>query len=119
MSPYAPLKNCPVPSCPEHTHGGPCPRHAAQREHDRGLTGSGATFAERRWYRTPRWFALRARVLAEEPRCPDCRAEHIETPTVDVHHRVKPHGDASLFWARGNLRALCHPHHAARTRRGE
>jgi len=119
MSPFAPLKNCSVAGCPERTQGGPCPRHAVTREHARGLTGTGARFDQRRWYRTARWQRLRALVLGLEPSCPDCQLEGKRVRTVDVHHRVKPQGDPGLFWSRANLMALCHEHHTRRTQRGE
>ena len=76
--------------------------------------------AIRRWYRTARWAALRARVLLEEPWCPDCQAESgIVVQARDVHHVRKHQGDSALFWSRANLQALCHAHHAVRTGRGE
>jgi 5-methylcytosine-specific restriction endonuclease McrA len=73
----------------------------------------------RTWYRTPRWRALRAVVLRDQPFCPDCAADHRRVLTTDVDHIEKHHGDPQLFWNRQNLQAKCHAHHSAKTGRGE
>ncbi|MGE0363355.1 MAG: HNH endonuclease [Vicinamibacterales bacterium] len=74
----------------------------------------------RRWYRTARWLRLRARVLAEEPFCPECAAAgRPVTDTTDVDHTTPHRGNPALFWDRRNLRALCHACHSRKTQRGE
>lgn len=64
------------------------------------------------------WRRLRAQVLIEEPFCPACAAKGIRRASTDVDH-IRPFKgrDDPLRLARGNLRALCHPHHMARTAR--
>jgi 5-methylcytosine-specific restriction enzyme A len=68
----------------------------------------------RRWYRTPRWRALRAEVLAEQPTCVACRA----APSRHVDHRVPHRGDPVLFWDRANLQGLCESCHGRKTGHG-
>lgn len=68
-----------------------------------------------RWvYKDPRWAKLRDRVLSEEPLCaePGCES----TPTV-VDHEIPHRGDEQLAFDRGNCRAMCKPHHDAKTGR--
>jgi len=102
---------CSVPGCPEVTTAPRCPAHAAQAEQAR------ANYAVRRWYRTPRWKALRAQVLREAAYvCADCRQVVAQ---LAVDHVVKHGGDPRLFWDRANLQALCGRCHGRKTTRGE
>ena len=51
---------CVVPGCATLTTGRRCPRHAVAAEQAR------PNYALRRWYRTPQWKALRARILRDQ-----------------------------------------------------
>jgi 5-methylcytosine-specific restriction protein A len=102
---------CITPGCAVLTTRSRCPAHAAAAEHMR------PNWDVRRWYRTPRWKVLRARVLCEAAyQCADCR--HV-TAALQVDHIVKHHGDRALFWNRANLQALCRSCHSRKTNRGE
>jgi 5-methylcytosine-specific restriction enzyme A len=107
----AALHPCPYPRCGALTTGGRCPTHRL-READRPNADV------RAWYRTPRWRALRAAVLRDQPFCPECAKLARRVATNDVDH-VEPHrGDPGLFWSRSNLQGLCHAHHSEKTGRG-
>ena len=108
-----PRRPCPQPGCSVLTDGGRCPAHARAYEDQRPNADV------RRWYHTPRWFALRAVVLREEPWCAECLVEGYRVRTTDADHTVPHRGDPELFWSRANLRAMCHAHHSRKTARGE
>ena len=73
------------------------------RQHDRKRS---AAKPWRRWYKTARWLARRARQLATEPLCRSCRKRG-KTTAATVADHVTPHrGDADLFW-HGELQSLC------------
>jgi 5-methylcytosine-specific restriction enzyme A len=74
--------------------------------------------AIRGWYHTPRWRALRAQVLREEPWCSECEHDRVRMASTDVDHITPHEGDATLFWDRRNLQSLCHGHHSRKTRAG-
>jgi len=100
-----------VPGCAHLARGRRCPRHAVETEHAR------PNYALRRWYRTPQWKALRARVLREQAyQCADCG--HV-VAALEVDHLVKHEGNPRLFWDRTNVQALCRPCHSRKTQRGE
>jgi 5-methylcytosine-specific restriction enzyme A len=101
---------CVVPGCSALTTRRRCPAHAVEAEHAR------PNYDVRRWYRTPRWRALRTRVLVDQAyRCADCGQV---TSVLEVDHVVKHGGIPARFWDRGNLQALCRRCHARKTRRG-
>jgi 5-methylcytosine-specific restriction protein A len=110
------MRHCAQPGCPEIVQRGRCARHAVTKEHER------PNYDTRRLYRSARWFALRARVLAAQPFCSEPVATGGVTgvcgrPTTDVDH-VRPHaGDDALFWNPANLKAKCHACHSAKTAR--
>jgi len=109
----APLRPCTYPRCSVLVAGGGrCSIHRPT-EADRPNADV------RTWYRTPRWRALRAVVLRDQPVCPVCLAAGRRVPTADVDHKIRHDGDPGLFWSRQNLQALCHGHHSAKTGRGE
>jgi 5-methylcytosine-specific restriction protein A len=63
--------------------------------------------AYRKWYRHARWLRMRAKLLAEEPRCRHCRKLGRDTLATVADH-IKPHrGDPRLFWDYMNLQPLC------------
>jgi hypothetical protein len=102
------MRACRIGSCPQPaTIRGRCARHARPVEDVRAL------------YKTARWLRLRAAVLREQPWCPDCHARGVTRATQDVHHRLGHGGNVASFYAREHLMGLCHPHHSARTARGE
>jgi 5-methylcytosine-specific restriction endonuclease McrA len=82
----------------------------------RGAGGRGPEAERRqRLYRTARWQRLRARVLAEEPRCRACGK-----PATIVDHTAGHAGDwRSRFFDRGNLAAMCQSCHSSKTASSE
>ena len=109
----APLRPCAYPRCPRKVVRGRC------REHERLVDRQRPNADVRKWYLTPRWRALRAVVLRDEPFCPDCVAEGMRVRTTDADHRVPHRGDPALFWDRKNLQGKCHRHHSQKTGRGQ
>jgi len=102
---------CVVPGCSVLTRRGRCPAHAVAKEHER------RNFDIRRWYRTPRWKAMRNRVKCDQAfRCAVCRRVVLE---LELDHIRKHDGDPARFWDRGNLQGLCKGCHSEKTRRGE
>ena len=109
--PLAPLRYCAHPGCSQKVSFGRCQAHQP-RERDRDNQHI------RRWYRTARWAALRAQVMAAAPLCVECeKAGHVE-PWTDLDH-IRPHyGRPELFWDTENLQGLCASHHTQKTRTG-
>lgn len=78
----------------------------------------------RAWYRTPRWQALRRKVLLRDGYV--CRQTGVpligkypapDSPTVD---HIKPHrGDPALFWDEANLQAVSKEWHDREKQRQE
>lgn len=102
---------CVVPGCGQFASGRRCRSHAVVAEQAR------PNYALRRWYRTPKWKALRAQILREQAyRCADC---HQIVLHLEVDHVVKHDGDPRQFWNRANLQALCRTCHQRKTQRGE
>jgi 5-methylcytosine-specific restriction protein A len=107
------MKYCAQPFCGAIVTRGRCPLHT-KTEHDRKNANI------RRWYRSPRWRALRAWKLSTEPQCPGGygRIFLCGAPTTDVDH-IDPHrGNPARFWNPQNLQALCHRCHSAKTGSG-
>lgn len=72
----------------------------------------------RRWYRTPRWFALRRQKQLEQPLCGECLRRGRLEPWTDLDH-VRPHrGDPERFWDSENLVGLCKRCHSEKTKAG-
>lgn len=74
----------------------------------------------RRLYATPRWKALRLRVIERD--CCTCRmCARIEADTARlVADHVVPHrGDPTLFWDPDNLQCLCAACHSGQKQRQE
>jgi 5-methylcytosine-specific restriction protein A len=97
--------SCRWPTCSERVStSGYCPKHRAV------MGGSG--WAQRPTGRSEAyrgaWPAIRARVLAEEPRCRMCGQ-----PATEVDHALPLAMGGSHD--RSNLRALCHDDHKAVT----
>jgi len=103
---------CVVPGCGALIlQGRRCQVHKVDAEQAR------PNYALRRWYRTPRWKALRARILREQAyRCADCGQV---VAALEVDHIAKHGGISARFWDRANLQALCRSCHQRKTRRGE
>lgn len=53
----------------------------------------------------------------QQPLCQDCLAEGRTTLATDPHHLEKRSDGGALLTSK--LLMLCHPHHSARTSRGE
>jgi 5-methylcytosine-specific restriction protein A len=110
--PNAALRYCAIPRCPTLVTRGRCEAHKL-RERDRPNVDT------RKWYRTPRWQALRQQKREEDPYCGDCAKEG--RPYVlwtDLDHIVPHRGDETRFWDYANLQGLCASHHAAKTGKG-
>jgi 5-methylcytosine-specific restriction endonuclease McrA len=108
--PAGALSFCVVPGCSRLARGR-CAVHKVIREHER------RNWDVRRWYRTPRWRALRRLVFeGQDYRCAVCRRVALR---LELDHKVKHCGDPGRFWDRGNLQALCKPCHSAKSQRGE
>lgn len=103
------LRYCSQPGCRTLVQSGRCVSHAQQAERGR------ANVDARRWYRTARWFALKAVVRREQPFCDDCEAEGVLVSWTDLDHTIPHRGDAALFWDRQNLRGKCKSHHSRKT----
>jgi 5-methylcytosine-specific restriction protein A len=113
------MQFCTQPGCSVIVDRGRCERHKPT-EQDRPNADI------RRLYRTPRWFALRALVLMQEPHCPgvdaagrspDPRGCGVRTTQAD---HIQPHrGDLLLFWKRENLQGLCDRCHGRKTGLGQ
>jgi len=102
---------CAIPGCAVLTARRHCPAHAVDREHAR------PNWDVRRWYRTPRWKALRTRVLREAAyQCAGCGQVAL---ALEVDHVAKHSGEPTRFWDRANLQALCRACHQRKTQRGE
>ena len=103
---------CVVPGCAVLIiRGRRCAGHKVDAEQAR------PNYALRRWYRTPRWKALRAQILRDQAyRCADCL---MVVAALEVDHLAKHEGDLQRFWDRANLQALCRSCHQRKTQRGE
>ena len=109
--PPRPPHLCAVPGCGQLTLGRRCRLHAVAAEQAR------PNYALRRWYRTPRWKALRAKILVDQAyRCADCQQVVL---ALEVDHVIRHQGNPALFWNRANLQALCRSCHQRKTQRGE
>ena len=101
---------CIVPGCAGLTTHRRCRQHAVEAEQAR------PNYAIRRWYRTPRWRALRAVVLRDQAyRCAECGQVLV---ALEIDHIVKHEGILARFWDRANLHALCRRCHGRKTQRG-
>jgi len=70
----------------------------------------------KRWYKTSRWQALRARQLREEPLCRMCKPAIVEARVCD---HIEPHrGDPVKFW-KGPFQSLCVNCHSSAKQRIE
>lgn len=65
--------------------------------------------ADVKFYQSPRWRAVRALVLAEEPLCRKCGT----AVSKHVHHKRPRKQFPELAFERSNLEALCQPCHNA------
>jgi len=103
---------CTVPGCSALILSGRrCQAHKVQAEHGR------PNLETRRWYRTPQWKALRARVIFEaDYQCAGCGRIVL---ALEVDHILRHGGVYARFWDRANLQALCRSCHQRKTQRGE
>lgn len=103
---------CTSPGCPALVKGrGRCDEHEAKAETKRGT-------AHARGY-DARWRAYRLTYLRAHPLCVLCEADGRVTASTVVDHIQAHKGDQLLFWHEGNHRAVCKPHHDARTDEGD
>lgn len=110
--PMLPPHGCASPGCPELVRHAPrCVAHtrAVSREADQWRGSSAA-----RGYGA-RWRALRLRYLREHPLCAHCAERGLTVSATDVDHVVsRARGGSDRD---GNLQALCHSCHSAKTAR--
>ena len=105
--PSRPLQPCCHPGCPTLVKSGYCDAHKRVQP-DRHIP------EHQRLYNSRRWKVLRARQLASEPWCVECRKGGVWTAATDVDH-IEPHrGDARKFFG-GELQSLCHTCHSRKT----
>ena len=113
--PSTPLRPCPTAGCNELVNAGKCARHRLQYERDRGTSTSRGYGV--RWRRFRLWYI--AEVVALDPRCKDCERPFMAESAIELHHVFKAAAHPELLFDVGNIRALCHFCHSARTKRGE
>lgn len=123
--PFAAPHACAVPGCPEIVDRGVsrCPAHQlAADAADRARRGNSTA----RGYGA-RWQSYRASFLLANPLCVLCMLHgppggdgkpKVVAATV-VDHVTAHKGDPLLFWDTKNHRAVCKPHHDARTDEGD
>lgn len=70
------------------------------------------------WYTTPRWRAIRAKQLRDEPLCAYCLKEHRYIEATVCDHIEAHRGDPIKFWA-GPFQSLCQTHHSSDKQREE
>ncbi len=90
---------------------GRCDAHERKAEAVRGS-------AHARGYDT-RWQRYRLGFLQANPLCVECLAAGRTAPSTVVDHIRAHKGDQQLFWDPLNHRAVCKPHHDARTDEGD
>jgi 5-methylcytosine-specific restriction protein A len=126
--PTAALRPCAQPNCSALVSHGRCPEHTRAQDRSRRASETwrhtrGASNNTIDIYQSPRWRALRLRVLREATylcQCEECAARvYPRLPDVaDTVDHVRPHrGYMVLFWDRANLQALSHAHHSRKTMR--
>lgn len=71
----------------------------------------------RKWYKTRRWQAVRARVLQRDHYTCKCGVVDVKKYGLHCDH-VTPHrGDERLFWDESNMQTLCaHCHNSLKQR---
>lgn len=65
-------------------------------------------------YNTPRWVAVRAAKVREDPLCEECLKEGLVRQVEEVHHIIPIDIDCideELVYGFDNLISLCIPHH--------
>jgi 5-methylcytosine-specific restriction protein A len=67
--------------------------------------------ADKAFYKSPKWRAMREAILADNPLCVDCLAKGRTTPAAHVHHVEERKDRPELALARSNLAPLCQPCH--------
>ena len=108
----APLVFCSEPGCVTRVYRGRCEAHTPTESVESGRPNVDV----RRWYRTARWFRMRAVVLrAARYTCASCGAV---SSRLDVDHIERHDGDPYLFWDPGNVQALCSTCHRHKTLAG-
>lgn len=106
--PTRPLHACRAPGCAALVVSGWCERHGGQ---ERPWTRPSVAAPLRT--RGPRWRAIRAQVLSEEPKCYLCGAWAHDDDIVD-HVRALAQGGTD---ERDNLHRCCRPCHTKKTAR--
>lgn len=96
-------------------HRKPGQRSYAEREAERkrGIDADRVSSTQRGY--GYRWQQYREVFLREHPLCVECEAQGRVAPATVVDHIRDHRGDQTLFWALDNHRAVCQPHHDAKT----
>ena len=110
--PFAPLRPCLTPGCPERVSSGRCALHAQVQELHR------YNYAGRRLYRTARWQAVRGLVLQRAPLCRECSRLGRVTVATEVDHIDRVGLDVNRFFNVAGLQGLCKSHHSEKTASG-
>ena len=102
MSPWAALKACLQPGCPNRVQRGYCPVHAKQTKR-----AAAAAYNQKRVPHDPRstarWQRWRAQILRERPVCERCH----DALSTSVHHQGGGGTDPVLCFDLSRLVALC------------
>ena len=86
-------------------------------ERDRQYRSSPSRKADKAFYESPAWRAVRLIVLQSQPLCIDCRRRGLTVPAKHVHHVIDRKARPDLALVVENLEALCVSCHG-RKRRG-
>jgi 5-methylcytosine-specific restriction protein A len=82
-----------------------------------GYENTDSRMADRRFYASKRWMAVRDLVLASEPLCRVCRSEGRITAANQVHHILERKDRPDLAVDTANLEPLCLPCHNGKRKR--
>lgn len=99
--PYAPLKSCTWPGCPNLVRRGHCDQHTARN------------LKKDTYYSRASWRKTRAKQLADHPMCEHC-GRHVGTRGHVDHILARRQGGSDDAW---NLMTLCHSCHSKKTNR--
>lgn len=81
------------------------PRHLPIYERERWRR------ADKAFYKSPRWRAVRAAKLRLNPLCEECEAKGLTVAAMHVHHILERKARPDLAFEITNLQSLCPPCH--------
>lgn len=100
--PMKPKRPCAYPGCPNLTDGKYCERH-------KGCERPVLTSPRNPFYATKEWKELRARFIAEHPRCAMCGAK------AEIVDHIVPIKDGGPMLDERNLQSLCRSCHGKKS----